>query len=94
MLKKEKFLKFKILQKIERCLSDLHLKKLSIFRILKIFTFYIRKASKCSKTYIKQVYRAKMTKKEKKINFFKTANFLKFRIFCFFRLKSFETVVN
>ena len=36
---------------------------------------------------------SKMAKKGKKINFFKTANFLKFRIFGFFRLKRFETVV-
>ena len=38
--------------------------------------------------------RSKMAKKGKKINLLETANFLKFRIFCFFRLKSFQTLIN
>ena len=80
MLKKQKFLKFQILRKIERGI----LKKLSIFRILKFLTFYVGKASKWSKTNIKQVFRVKNGQKREKNKFLKNENFLKFRIFCYF----------
>ena len=71
-----------------------YLKKLSIFRILKIFSFYIGKASKRSQSNNKPVSRVKNGQLRKKNKFFQNCKFFKIQNFLFFLAKQVNQVTR